>query len=143
MISAQSVNVVLSNFKNNIRQEQTSIFYVVCARMPKEQAILLLKECYQHDTVVLKTFSTFIEAQSFVDDLLAVGAYVEIQFDYAVFKKEMTKVQLGIGIAMLFISFVTKSILLCISSIVFIIFIKASNVWPDLHRKPTGKQSAL
>jgi small-conductance mechanosensitive channel len=76
----------------------------------------------------LKTFSTFIEAQSFVDDLLAVGAYVEIQFDYAVFKEEMTKVQLGIGIAMLFISFVTKSILLCISSIVFIIFIKASNV---------------
>jgi hypothetical protein len=44
---------------------------------------------------------------------------------------------------MLFISFVTKSILLCISSIVFIIFIKASNVWPDLHRKTTGKQSAL
>jgi|GEM_PF-5644746 len=125
MISAQSVNVVLSNFKNNIRQEQTSIFYVVCARMPKEQAILLLKECYQHDTVVLKTFSTFIEAQSFVDDLLAVGAYVEIQFDY---KKEMTKVQLSIGIAVLFISFVTKSIPLCISSIVFIIFIKASNV---------------
>ena len=123
MNSAQSVNVVLSNFKNNIRQEQASIFYVVCTRMPKEQAIALLKECYQHDSVVLITFSTFIESQSFVDDLLAVGANVEIKFDYALFKRQMTKVQLIIGIAVLFISFVTKSIPLCVSSILFITFI--------------------
>lgn len=123
MNSSQSVHVVLSNFKNNIRQEQASIFYLVCAQMPKEQAISLLKKCYLENSVVLKTFSTFIEAQSFVDDLIAVGANVEIQFDYVLFKKQMSKVQLSIGIAVLFISFVTKSMPLSISSILFIVFI--------------------
>ena len=123
MNSAQSVHVVLSNFKNNIRQEQASIFHLVCTQMPKEQAIALLKKCYQDNSVVLKTFSTFIEAQSFVDDLIAVGANVEIQFDYALFRRQMTKVQLSIGIAVLFISFATKSMPLCISSIPFLVFI--------------------
>ena len=92
--------------------------------MPKEQAICLLKECYKENSVVLETFCSFAEAQSFADDLLAVGAEVEIQFDY---KKQMTKVQLSIGIAVLFISFVTKSISLCISSIIFIVFIKSTD----------------
>ena len=117
MNSAQPIHIVLSNFRSNTRQDQVSIFHVVCTRMPNEQAICLLKECYKENSVVLETFCSFAEAQSFADDLLAVGAEVEIQFDY---KKQMTKVQLSIGIAVLFISFVTKSISLCISSIVFI-----------------------
>ena len=125
MNSAQSIHVVLSHFRNNTRQEQVSIFYVVCTRMPKEQAICLLKECYKENSVVLETFCYFAEAQSFANDLLAVGAEVEIQFDY---KKQMTKVQLSIGVAVLFISFVTKSIPLCISSIMFIVFIKSTDL---------------
>jgi hypothetical protein len=123
MIIVQSINVVLSNFKNNIRQEQVSIFHVVCKHIPKEQAIALLKKCYQENSVTLKTFNSFAEAQTFVDELLDVGAVVEIQSDCVLFKKQMTKVQLSIGIAVLFISFVTKNIPLCISSILFIVFI--------------------
>ena len=123
MNTAQSINVVLSDFKNNVRQEQISIFHVVCARLPKEQAIELLKHCHQGNSVVLKTFTTFAEAQSFADDLIAVGANVEIQFDYAVFKKQMTKVQLSIGVGVLFISMVTKSILLFILSLLFIMYL--------------------
>ena len=124
MNSAQPIHIVLSNFRSNTRQDQVSIFHVVCTRMPKEQAICLLKECYKENSVVLETFCSFAEARSFADDLLAVGAEVEIQFDY---KKQMTKVQLSIGIAVLFISFVTKSISLCISSIIFIVFIKSTD----------------
>lgn len=123
MIIVQSINVVLSNFKNNIRQEQVSIFHVVCTHIPKEQAIALLKKCYQENSVTLKTFNSFAEAQTFVDELFDVGAVVEIQSDCVLFKKQMTKVQLSIGIAVLFISFVTKNIPLCISSILFIVFI--------------------
>ena len=123
MIIVQSINVVLSNFKNNIRQEQVSIFHVVCKHIPKEQAIALLKKCYQENSVTLKTFNSFAEAQTFVDELFDVGAVVEIQSDCVLFKKQMTKVQLSIGIAVLFISFVTKNIPLCISSILFIVFI--------------------
>ena len=123
MIIVQSINVVLSNFKNNIRQEQVSIFHVVCKHIPKEQAIALLKKCYQENSVTLKTFNSFAEAQNFVDELFDVGAVVEIQSDCVLFKKQMTKVQLSIGIAVLFISFVTKNIPLCISSILFIVFI--------------------
>jgi hypothetical protein len=123
MNTAQSINVVLSNFKNNVRQEQISIFHVVCIRLPKEQAIEFLKQCHQGNAVVLKSFSTFAEAQSFVDDLIAVGANVEIQFDYALFKKQMTKVQLSIGVVVLFISTVTKSLLLFILCLLFIVYL--------------------
>ena len=123
MNTAQSINVVLSDFKNNVRQEQISIFHVVCARLPKEQAIELLKQCHQGNSVVLKSFSTFNEAQFFADDLIAVGANVEVLFDYAAFKKQMTKAQLSIGVGVLFISMVTKSILLFILSLLFIMYL--------------------
>jgi hypothetical protein len=123
MNTAQSINVVLSDFKNNVRQQQISIYHVVCTRLPKEQAIELLKQCHQGNSVVLKSFSTFAEAQSFVDDLIVVGANVEIQFDYALFKKQMTKVQLSIGVVVLFISTVTKSILLFILCLLFIVYL--------------------
>ena len=123
MNTAQSINVVLSDFKNNVRQEQISIFHVVCTRLPKEQAIELLKQCHQGNSVVLKSFSTFAEAQSFADDLIAVGANVEVHFDYAVFKKQMTKVQLSIGVGVLFISMVTKSIFLFVLCLLFIIYL--------------------
>jgi hypothetical protein len=123
MNTAQSINVTLSDFKNNVRQEQISIFHVVCTRLPKEQAIELLKQCHQGNSVVLKSFSTFNEAQFFADDLIAVGANVEVLFDYAAFKKQMTKVQLSIGVGVLFISMVTKSILLFILCLLFIIYL--------------------
>ena len=123
MNTAQSINVVLSDFKNNVRQEQISIYHVVCTRLPKEQAIELLKQCHQGNSVILKSFSTFAEAQAFVDDLIAVGANVEIQFDYALFKKQMTKVQLSIGVVVLFISTVTKSVLLFILCLLFIVYL--------------------
>jgi len=123
MNTAQSINVVLSDFKNNVRQEQISIYHVVCTRLPKEQAIELLKQCHQGNSVILKSFSTFAEAQAFVDDLIAVGANVEIQFDYALFKKQMTKVQLSIGVVVLFISTVTKSLLLFILCLLFIVYL--------------------
>ena len=123
MNTAQSINVMLSDFKNNVRQEQISIYHIVCTRLPKEQAIELLKQCHQGNAVVLKSFSTFAEAQSFVDDLIAVGANVEIQFDYALFKKQMTKVQLSIGVVVLFISTVTKSVLLFILCLLFIVYL--------------------
>jgi hypothetical protein len=123
MNTAQSINVVLSDFKNNVRQEQISIFHVVCTRLPKEQAIEFLKQCHQGNAIVLKSFSTFAEAQAFVDDLIAVGANVEIQFDYALFKKQMTKVQLSIGVVVLFISTVTKSVLLFILCLLFIVYL--------------------
>ena len=123
MNTAQSINVVLSDFKNNVRQQQISIYHVVCTRLPKEQAIELLKQCHQGNSVILKSFSTFAEAQSFVDDLIAVGANVEIQFDYALFKKQMAKVQLSIGVVVLFISTVTKSLLLFILCLLFIVYL--------------------
>ena len=123
MNTAQSINVVLSDFKNNVRQEQISIYHVVCTRLPKEQTIEFLKQCHQGNSVILKSFSTFAEAQAFVDDLIAVGANVEIQFDYALFKKQMTKVQLSIGVVVLFISTVTKSILLFILCLLFIVYL--------------------
>ena len=123
MNTAQSINVVLSDFKNNVRQQQISIYHVVCTRLPKEQAIELLKQCHQGNSVILKSFSTFAEAQSFVDDLIAVGANVEIQFDYALFKKQMTKVQLSIGVIVLFISTATKSLLLFILCLLFIVYL--------------------
>ena len=123
MNTAQSINVVLSDFKNNVRQEQVLIFHVVCTRLPKEQAIELLKQCHQGNSVVLKTFTTFAEAQSFVDDLIAVGANVEVKLDYTAFKKQMTKAQLSIGVGVLFISMVTKSLLLFIFSLLFIMYL--------------------
>jgi hypothetical protein len=75
------------------------------------------------DVVFDWILSTFAEAQSFFDDLIAVGANVEIQFDYALFKKQMTKVQLSIGVIVLFISTVTKSILLFILCLLFIVYL--------------------
>jgi hypothetical protein len=123
MNTAQSINVVLSDFKNNVRQEQVLIFHVVCTRLPKEQAVELLKQCHQGNSVVLKTFTTFAEAQSFADDLIAVGANVEVKLDYTAFKKQMTKAQLSIGVGVLFISMVTKSLLLFIFSLLFIMYL--------------------
>ena len=116
MNSAQPIHIVLSNFRSNTRQDQVSIFHVVCTRMPKEQAICLLKECYKENSVV---FALLLK-----HNLLPMIFLLYVQLDY---KKQMTKVQLSIGIAVLFISFVTKSISLCISSIIFIVFIKSTD----------------
>lgn len=132
-------DVVLSHYKNNIKDEQIAIFYVVCTQITKTVAVDLLKKFRKEPVVVLKTYDSLAQARSFAEALMAVGAQVNIQTHSVesssttvcaftkktnnhLFNQHVIYFQLSVGIAVLFISFVTKSALLAMFSLFFIIF---------------------
>ncbi len=123
-------DVVLSHYKNNIKEEQMAIFYVVCTQITQSVAVDLLKKFREEQAVVLKTYDTLAQARSFADALIAAGGRVDIhihhdtspeQSDKGHFSQQMMKFQVSVGIAVLFIAFVTKSGWLALLSVFFIL----------------------
>lgn len=123
-------DVVLSHYKNNIKEEQMAIFYVVCTQITQSVAVDLLKKFRKEQAVVLKTYDTLAQARSFADALIAAGGRVDIhihhdtspeQSDKGHFSQQMMKFQVSVGIAVLFIAFVTKSGWLALLSVFFIL----------------------
>ncbi len=122
-------DVVLSHYRENNREEQIAIFNVACSRINREEVIYLLKKSYTENSAVLTHYASQVEAELFAEQLRTVGADIAVhsrthknaEVDKQ-FYQSMRQCQLSIGVAVLCISFVTKSIPLSVCSLLFIIY---------------------